>query len=316
MIVDIVLRRLVVQRHVAHQIRRLDGEGLDPLPVDQQLQVVRLAQALDVLVAVTREPDRELVDAVCREVPGRKDAAPSADGQTLDVLLLGQIGIRTEGDPGRLARPPHREPADLLRRADVSVEQSRREIADGHVVEAEARGVARQQSRGIDLQREQVADRVVVLGAVQPAEGLRAARIGRLGSDAVEFRLEGRECLDIGAVVRAAPARRRHLPRAQLAGHLLPGRAVAAGVLLDQGVEFKARRLEAAVVAAQAVARDEDAVRRVGVERRGGCRPRRRARERRSNCHQKPTQTHATHPNRPWATSRTQSWLAHLQLPG
>ena len=63
---------------------------------------MRLPQALDVLVAVTRKPDRELVDPVGREVPGRDQAAARADRKTFDVLLLGQIGIRPERDARRL----------------------------------------------------------------------------------------------------------------------------------------------------------------------------------------------------------------------
>ena len=315
-IVDIVLGRLVVQRHVAHQVRRRHGERLDPLAVDQELQVVRLAQALDVLVAVTRQPDREFVDAVRREVPGRDQAAARADRQALDVLLLGQIGIRPEGDSCRLVHPAHREPADLLRRAHVALEQGRREVADSHVVESVTRRVGRQQRGDVDFQRQQVPHRVVVLGAIQPAEGLRPARVGRLGGDPVEFAFERRKRLPVRALIRTAPARGRHLPGAQLAGHLLPGRTIQALVLIDQGVEFQPGRLQPAVVATQAVAGDEDAVRRVGVEGRGGRRRGWRAGERESSGREEPAHAHASYPSRPRAMSETQRWLMHLQLPG
>ena len=317
-IVDIVLRRLVVQRHVVHQLRRRDGERLDPFPVDQKLQIVRLAQALDVLVAVARQPDRELVDPVGREVPGREQAAARTDRQTLDMLLLSQIGIRAEGDAGRFGHPAHGETADLLRRADVALEQGRREVPDRHVVESVARGVRRQQRGDVDLQRQQVADRVVVLRAVQPAEGLRAARVGLFRSDAVQLAFERRQRLPVRTLVRTATARRRHLPRPQLAGHFLPRRAVEARVLLHQCVQLEPRRLEPVVVATQAVARDEDAVRRVGVERRSGHRRRRRGPGScsRSSRRKKRPETHDSHANRLRATTATASWEAHLQLPG
>ena len=48
---------------------------------------------------------------------------------------------------GRSAGAADRQPADLLRRRDVAIQQRRREIADRHVVEAVAGLVGRQQRR-------------------------------------------------------------------------------------------------------------------------------------------------------------------------
>ena len=46
---------------------RLHGERRHALAVEQHLQLVRLAEALDVLVAVPRQPDLDVVLAVLRE---------------------------------------------------------------------------------------------------------------------------------------------------------------------------------------------------------------------------------------------------------
>ena len=66
---------------------------------------MRLAQALDVLVAVPRQAKLDLVLAVLRE--GVRDQRPAAraDRQPLDVLLLGEV--RPDADrvaAGRSAR--------------------------------------------------------------------------------------------------------------------------------------------------------------------------------------------------------------------
>ena len=61
------------------------------LAIQQHLQLMRLAQALDVLVAVPRQADLDLVLAVLRE--GVRDQGPAAraDRQPFDVLLLGEV---------------------------------------------------------------------------------------------------------------------------------------------------------------------------------------------------------------------------------
>ena len=78
--------------------------------------------------------------------------------------------------PGERLGRADREPADLLRRRDVAVEQRRREVADRHVVEAVAGLVGRQQRRDVDVERQQVADGVLVLGSRQPPDASRCGR--------------------------------------------------------------------------------------------------------------------------------------------
>ena len=221
--VEIVVRRLVVQRLVLAVRRRLHREEREPLAVEQQLHVLGAAQPLDVLVAVAREADGHLVHAVDREGVRHQRAAPRADRQPFEVLLLGQVGTHADRRAaGREPRAADRELADLLRRRDVALEQGRREIAYRDVVEAVARRVARQQVGNVHIEGEQVADGVVVLRPVEPPEGVGAARVRVRGRDVVERRLERRERRAVGGLVRPPAAHRRHLARPELAGHLLP----------------------------------------------------------------------------------------------
>ena len=123
---------------------RRHGERRHPLAVEQHLQLVRLAQALDVLVAVPRQAELDLVLAVLRERVRDQGPAARADRQPLDVLLLGEV--RPDADrvaAGRPARAADGQPADLLRRGDVAVQERRREVAHRHVVEPVARLVVR-----------------------------------------------------------------------------------------------------------------------------------------------------------------------------
>ena len=74
------------------------------LAVEQHLQLVRLAQALDVLVAVARQADLDLVLAVLREGVADQRAAARAERQPLDVLLLRDVR------PERMVSPPGERP--------------------------------------------------------------------------------------------------------------------------------------------------------------------------------------------------------------
>ena len=109
---------------------RLDGERRQALAVQQHLQFVRLAEALDLLVAVPRQPDLDVVLAVLREGVRDQDAAARPQGQPVDVSFLRQVRPDAEGVAvGERRRPADRQPADLLRRRDVAVQQRRRQVA-------------------------------------------------------------------------------------------------------------------------------------------------------------------------------------------
>ena len=201
------------------------------------------------------------------DAPARPERQVLAHAAVLEPHRGQDVGIGGRLDAG----VSDREPADAPRREDVAVEQGRRHREDvGHVVEAEVRVVGRQQGRGVDVERQQIAHRVGVLPAVQPVDG-GAARIGVGGSDAVEGRLQRRGDGGVGSRLGPRPARRRHRPRAQLPDDLLPRRGMVAHPDGVHRVEGEPRRQQALVVAGDAVAVEDRADRlgRTGLLRRG-----------------------------------------------
>ena len=237
---------------------RLHRERLDARPIQQDLDLVRLGQPLDLLVTVAPQADRDVVLAVLRERVGDDGAAAGAEWQALDVLFLREVRRHPECVAARRAPDPaDREPADLLGRREVAFEQRRRKLADGDVVEAVAGFVGRQQGTDIDVQGEQVADGVAVFGACQPADRRRSSRVGVCSRGAVESGLERRDDGLIGRVVRARLADGRHLSRAQLLDHLLPGDRVRADVARHDRLERQIGLLRAVVVTVQAVLLDQ-----------------------------------------------------------
>src|SRR5690349_18526061 len=179
--------------------RRLHREQLDALAIEQQLQIGGVVEPLDVLVAIARQANLELVVAVHREGVVDERAAARADRQPFDVFFLREI----DGSPdrvaiGRYARASHGDAADLLGRRDVAIEQRRREIADRHVVEAVARFVGGQERRDVHVERQQIVDGVLVLGARHAAQRRRPARIRRRGCGAIERGFERRDLRVVG----------------------------------------------------------------------------------------------------------------------
>ena len=60
MLVDLLVRGLIGVGKPCFALRRFHREQLHALPIQQQLEIVRLAQPLDVLVAVSRQPNLDL----------------------------------------------------------------------------------------------------------------------------------------------------------------------------------------------------------------------------------------------------------------
>ena len=147
-------------------LRRLDGEQLHaaPRPAAARARAARsgpstcssrsrVSRICDLVLAIQRK----------RVVDDR--AAARADRKPVEVLLLRQVRGNPDGLAARRpARTPDGQAADLLGGRDVAIEQRRREIADRHVVEAVARFVRRQQRRDVDVERQEIADGVLVLG--------------------------------------------------------------------------------------------------------------------------------------------------------
>ena len=118
----------------------------------------------------------EDVVAVERERVADRGPADRAERQAFDVLILREVladaeRVAARGDVG-IADGQRR---DLRRRRQVALLQRRRDAEHvGDVVEAVRRIVRRQERRDVDVEREQVANRVGVLAAVQPMQDRRA----------------------------------------------------------------------------------------------------------------------------------------------
>ena len=164
------------------------------------------------------------------------------------------------------------ETPDLASRRHVALHQRGRERQHVcHVVEAVLVDiVARQQRADLHIEREQVADGVPVLGPVEAVECLCAARIRPRRVSAVELGLEPRRERLVGLRIRARAADGGHPPGAQLRSDLFP-HLRALGDLLDvRRVQREPRGAESFVVAGDAVAVEDRAVRGCALRHRRG----------------------------------------------
>ena len=170
---------------------------------------------------------------------------------------------------GRIA---HGKAADLRGRRDVALDECRRDTKHvGNVVEPSRRIVWRQQCADVDVEREDIADDVAVLGAVQAVER-RGARIQSACGSRVERGFEsGRERLPCRRR-RLRSAVRRHDPRAQLAHDLLPHLGVTVDVQQVDCVEREPPGVCPRVMTAETVLLYESRIGRCSRGRsRGGC---------------------------------------------
>src|SRR5262245_29280533 len=122
-LVEGVVAWLILFRVFTIALGRLHREQLHPLPVEQQLHFVGLAQALDVLVAVPRQPNLDLVLGVKRERIRDQRSAARAYRKPIYVLLLGEVRLYSDSIAAwRTAGTSHRQPADLLRRRYIAIQ--------------------------------------------------------------------------------------------------------------------------------------------------------------------------------------------------
>ena len=87
---------LVDRAVVADVFRRHDFEQAYPLAVEQELELMRLPQALYLLVAVAHQPDDDLVFGVEREGVGESQAAARTQRQAVDIRLLGDVRLHLD----------------------------------------------------------------------------------------------------------------------------------------------------------------------------------------------------------------------------
>lgn len=234
--------------------RRLNDEDLNALIVEGNFDLVLAGQAFDVFVAITREAEADFVFAIFGEIVVDECAATSAEGEVIEVAFLSEIRREHNGiATGRFHRASDGETADLFRSGEIAFEQGGGEFADGHVVKAMARIVRREQGGNVYVEIDQIADGVVVFGAIHPAEGVGSAGIGMGGGGAVDGAFERGDDGVVGFLVGARQAGGWHLAGLEFADHLFPGGGVLANVFCINGLEGEAGGLHLVVVAGDAV---------------------------------------------------------------
>ena len=153
-----------------------------------------------------------------------RHAAARAERQPVVVLVLrvvrrGAEHARAGHDVGGVA---DRQRGDLGRRRRVALEQRRRHVQHlADVVEAVGRLVGRQQRRHVHVERQQIADRVGVLGAVQTMDRRMAGKRRRRGR-AIDGGLEPRAPGRLASRRPAAACRRAAWRRSAPCGSRVP----------------------------------------------------------------------------------------------
>ena len=180
------------------------------------------------------------------------------------MLFLRQVRLQPNGGAARReTRAADRELADFLSRGDITFEQRRRQIADGDVVESVAGRIARQQRCCVEVQREQVANGVLIFSAIQPAERIGPAGIRRGDGD-----LSSAVSSESSAAVRtlrrddARPGEASDAREAS--GRLFPRRPSDRREPVCDGIELEATGSHLVVVTRQAVRRDQGLVGSLG----------------------------------------------------
>src|SRR5262249_39013993 len=143
-----------------------DGEPLQQLPVEPNVELLRPAHALDVVLILPLKSNLDQILAAYRKVVVNRDAASGAQREALALTTVRQDMQRDfeslQAWTG--GRQSGGEPRDLPRHRKIPLDVN---CGDGerirNVVEADVGGlVTRQQRLRIEVESEQVADRVLV----------------------------------------------------------------------------------------------------------------------------------------------------------
>ena len=240
-------------------------EHMNPLAIDADLEVLLADEMRDVGIDPPPDPRLDVVLAgPGDEIVDLRAAAGSRRHALEAHILIELVRDAEQIAVGRRSRA-EREARHLLRGVEIALGQERRQLQDpGDVVEAVAHFVGRQQRRRVDLESQQIADRILVFGAIQAMERLGAARIGIGLSGEIERRLDRcGEFID-RRLRRPADAGGRHQAGAELDDDLLPFRRVGRDIGDVQGIQRQSAGLEPLVVARHAIGVDE----RLGGRRR------------------------------------------------
>jgi hypothetical protein len=259
--------RLIEQR--LEILAAADRGQVDALAVDRDLDIVRVLESADDVEIRAVQLRLEHVVAVERERIAHRRPADRAERKPVDVLILRQVLADAEGvAAGRDIGIADGNGRNFHRRRDVFLLQRRGHAEYVRDVVEPVRGVVwRQERRDVHVEIEQVVHSVRVFAAVQPMEN-GSAGIGMGGRLGVEVAFERRLQPPVRCLVRAPRALRRHGAGLELPDHLLPELRLRPGPGDIQPFERQLPRLQALVMAADAVLIQHRATRRRNRGRR------------------------------------------------
>ncbi len=260
--------RRFVERGVQVVVSANRGET-NPPAVERQFHRMRMLETAEVAEVRAEEPHLHVVLGVDGKRMANHDATHRPERQAFDVLILRQVLANAEclGDR-RCVDVADGQTANRLGGRQVSFLERRRHAQHiGDVVEA-VRGVVRREQRGdVYVEREQIANRVRVLGAIEAVQQRTAGMRVRLRG-AIEFAFEPRRQRVIRILIGPARALRRHRAGVEFPQHVLPEPGVGRDAREIGRVEYDARRrrrcLRTRVVTADAVLAEELTVRLLG----------------------------------------------------
>ena len=164
----------------------------------------------------------------------------------------------------------HRQTTDLVGSGQVGVQQVRghlQELRD--IVKPERRVITWQHRRRIDVNRQQVADRVLVFDPIQAMEDWRPTwvRLSRRGE--VQLRFQPRHKVGVFGVIRSRSPNGRHRTSTELPQDLFPDRRTGAHPGDVQRVQRESRGLQSLVVAGDTVLIEKSSLGRHRSQGRG-----------------------------------------------
>ena len=167
---------LDVQRFVRRGRQR---EHVHALAVDADFEILLADEMRNVVIDTPAYARLDVELTVSgREVVDARAASRAHRHAFKANVLIKLVGHSIQLAVGR-SRSSNREARHFLCGVEIALRQKRGKLQDSRdVVKAIADLVGRQQGAAVDVERQKVADRVLVLGSIQPMERLGASRIG------------------------------------------------------------------------------------------------------------------------------------------
>ena len=151
------------------------------------------------------------------------DAAARADRQPGHLVFLREVRRKAKMSFCNEAAVPPTARRLIFWAAEITIQERRRQIADDDVVEAMPALIGRKKRGSVDVERQQVSNRVLIFGSVQASQCFGSARIWFCNCRRrIERVLQPRPHRETIRLRRLQHVGRRHDARAELAHHLLP----------------------------------------------------------------------------------------------